>query len=62
MSDIEKIEIDRYRREIVEDVRHMVAKYCRIMAWDIPEADEGEARDLVLGAIKAALAQVEGKK
>jgi hypothetical protein len=62
MSDIEKIEIDRYHREIGEDVRHMVAKYCRIMAWDIPEVDEGEARDLVLGAIEAALAQVEGEK
>lgn len=62
MSDVEEIEIARYHREVVEDVRHMVAKYCRIMAWDIPEVDEGEARGLVLGAIEAALAQVEGEK
>ena len=62
MSDVEEIEIARYHREVVEDVRHMVAKYCRIMAWDIPEVDEGEARGLVLGTIEAALAQVEGEK
>ena len=62
MSDIEKIEIARYHREVVEDMRHMAAKYCRIMAWDVPELDEGEARGLVIGAMKEALAQVEGEK
>lgn len=62
MSEIENIEIARYHREVVADVRHIVAKYCRIMAWDVPEVDEGEARGLILGAIKEALAQVEGEK
>jgi hypothetical protein len=62
MSDVEKIEVARYQREIVEDVRHMVGKYCRIMEWDVPEVDEGEARALILAPIMAALTQVEGEK
>jgi hypothetical protein len=62
LSDIEKIEIARYHREVVADMNHMVAKYCRIMAWEVPELDEGEARGLIIGAMKEALAQVEGDK
>lgn len=58
---VEKIELARYHREIVEDLRHMVGKYCRIMEWDVPEVDEGAARTLILEAIKAALTQVEGE-
>jgi len=42
MSDIEDIELARYHREIVEDLRHMLKKYSRIMEWDVPDAvDEG---------------------
>jgi hypothetical protein len=62
MSDVAKIEMARYQREVVDDVRHMVAKYCRIMAWDVPDLDEGQARDLILTAIKEAFAQVEAEK
>jgi hypothetical protein len=62
VSDLEKIEMARYRREVVEDMRHMVAKYSRIMEWDVPEVDEGEARALVLTAIREALAQVEAEQ
>jgi hypothetical protein len=62
VSDVEKIEMARYRREVVEDMRHMVAKYRRIMEWDVPDVDEGEARTLVLAAIKDALTQVEGEQ
>jgi len=62
MSDVEKIEMARYHWEVVDDVRHMVGKYCRIMAWDVPDLDEGQARGLILTAIKEALAQVEGEK
>jgi len=62
MSDVEKIEMARYHHEVVDDVRHMVGKYGRIMAWDVPDLDEGQARGLILTAIKEALAQVEGEK
>lgn len=62
MPDIEKIEMARYHREVVDDVRHIVGKYCRIMAWDVPDLNEEQARGLILTAIKEALTQVEGEK
>ena len=62
MPDIEKIEMARYHREVVDDVRHIVGKYCRIMAWDVPDLIEEQARGLILTAIKEALTQVEGEK
>ena len=62
MSDIENIELARYHREIVEDLRHMVKKYIRIMEWDVPDAvDEGAARELVMKSLKDALAQVQAE-
>lgn len=59
MTEIEKIEIARYHREILDDVRHMVKKYCRIMEWDVPDVDEKVARELVLKSMRDALADVE---
>jgi hypothetical protein len=59
MSNLEQLEITRYQNELVDDVRHLVKKYCRIMAWEVPELDEAEARRLIFGALKGALAEVE---
>jgi hypothetical protein len=59
MTDIEKIEIARYHREILDDMRHMLKKYHRIMEWEVPEVDEQETRALVLRAMREALAEVE---
>ena len=62
MSDIENIEMERYHREIVEDLRHMVKKYIRIMEWDVPDAvDEGATRALIMKSLKSALAEVEAE-
>jgi hypothetical protein len=62
MSESEKIEIARYQREVVEDLRHMLKKYVRIMEWDVPDVDEKDARALVMQALKAALADVEAEQ
>jgi hypothetical protein len=59
MTDVEKIELARYHREITEDFRHMLKKYLRIMEWDVPEVDEKEARTLILKSMRDALAEVE---
>ena len=62
MSDIENIELARYHREIVEDLRHMLKKYNRIMEWDVPDVvDESATRKLILKSLKDALAQVEAE-
>lgn len=59
MATIEQIELTRYRREIVEDVRHLVDKYCRIMGWEIPELDEQAARQRLFEVLRSAIAEVE---
>jgi hypothetical protein len=62
MTEIENVEMARYHREIVEDLRHMLKKYGRIMEWDVPDAvDEGATRTLILESIKSALAEVEAE-
>ena len=61
MTDIEKVELARYHREVVHDLRHMLQKYCRIMEWDVPEVDEKEARALIFKALREALAEVEAE-
>ncbi|UHD17611.1 hypothetical protein [Thiocapsa bogorovii] len=62
MTDIETIEMTRYHREIVEDLRHMLKKYSRIMEWDVPDAvDEGATRKLILQSLRDALAEVEAE-
>jgi hypothetical protein len=61
MTDIEKIELGRYHREILEDLRHLVKKYGRIMEWDVAEVDEKEARALIFQAMRDALAKVEAE-
>jgi len=59
MASLEQVEINRYHNELVHDVRHLVQKYCRIMGWEVPELDEGEARRRIFQALKDALADVE---
>jgi len=59
MADLEHVEINRYHRELEDDVRHLVRKYSRIMGWDVPELDEAEARTLIFQALRQALEDVE---
>jgi hypothetical protein len=59
MAGIAKVEIDRYREELQDDVQHLVKKYCRIMGWEVPELDETEARRLIFAALREALDRVE---
>ena len=62
MTDIEKIEIARYRKEIDDDLRHIVKKYCRIMGWEMPDLDEQAARKLIFQAVKDSLAEIEANR
>lgn len=58
MATIEEIEMDRYAKELEEDVRHLVKKYSRIMGWDVPDLDEQAARRLIFDALQASIARV----
>jgi uncharacterized protein YacL len=59
MGESEQIEITRYQREIVEDLRHMLKKYVRIMEWDVPDVAEADSRRLVMQALASALAELQ---
>jgi hypothetical protein len=59
MAGLEQIELNRYHQELVQDVQHLVKKYCRIMSWEVPELDEQEARRLIFSAFREALDQAE---
>ncbi|MGB5834480.1 MAG: hypothetical protein WBG92_21175 [Thiohalocapsa sp.] len=58
MSDLEQLDIARYRDEIAHDMVHLVGKYCRILGWEIPEVNDRDARTVVLKAMQEALSQV----
>lgn len=61
-EDCGKIELARYHSEIVEDLRHLLNKYVRIMEWDVPDVeDEKKARGLVVQALKSGLAELEAQ-
>lgn len=59
MADIQKVEIERYRSELVEDTRKLVDKYLSISDWDIPEIDEAKTVSYILQAIRETLDTVE---
>ncbi|BAO44365.1 hypothetical protein [Thiolapillus brandeum] len=59
MTDVQKFEIARYRKEIDQDVRKLVDHYLSISDWDIPEVDEKKAIDYILIAIRESLDAIE---
>lgn len=58
-KDIEQIELDRHRVQIIADVKGLVEKYRSIFDWDIPEIDQKLADKLIVGAIRASLDEIE---
>lgn len=61
MAELEHIEMSRYRDELAHDLRHLVKKYCRIMAWEVPELDEKRANRMIVETMRTALNEVAGE-
>jgi hypothetical protein len=59
MTEMEEIELRKIRAALDRDVAGLVDKYLKAMEWDIPEADEGRARRLILEEIRRVLAGLE---
>lgn len=59
MSDMQQYEIEKLHKQIIHDVNHLVEKYQKIMAWDVPENDDATATQLILKEIKAAIDKIE---
>ncbi|WP_457671644.1 hypothetical protein [Thiolapillus sp.] len=59
MTDLQKMEIERYRGEMVENIRELVDKYLSISNWDIPEIDEQKTMAYILQVFREALDDLE---
>jgi len=55
MKQIEQLELDAYRNEIVSDMRGLVEKYRGIFCYDVPDIDQHVADKLILVAMHTAL-------
>ncbi len=59
MTDMQHIEINRYKDEIIDDVKQLIEKYRKAMDWDIPENDDRKSDRVIFEAIETALAQIK---
>ena len=58
MGNMEQIELDNHRKQLLKDMNHLVEKYRAIFDWDIPEVDQHGADQLIVTAVRAALDQI----
>jgi hypothetical protein len=59
MARMEEIELQKLRKALDRDVAALVDKYLKAMEWDIPEADERRAGQLILDEIRRVLDHME---
>ena len=59
MAQMEQLEMDAHRGQLVADVRALVERYRSIFEWDIPEIDQARSDRLILQAMREALDGIE---
>ena len=59
MANMEQLELDAHRAQLVGDVKALVERYRSIFEWDIPEIDQARSDRLIVQAIRDALDGVE---
>lgn len=59
MAKIEKLELEAHREQLTKDVKHLFEKYRSIFEWDVPDIDQMASDQLIIGAIRQALDEVE---
>lgn len=59
MADIEHLELNTYRSDIIDDVKNVVEKYRTIFEWDVPDIDENLANTLIITEIRVALDDIQ---
>jgi len=55
-------ELQKLKVDIIEDVESLVEKYMEIVAWDVPEYDEKDAKSQLLTIIKESIKNIEEKE
>lgn len=58
MENMEELELNAHRSEIVADMRSLVEKYRAIFDWDIPDIDQQAADKLIVAEMHSALNDV----
>lgn len=59
MAQMEQLEMDAHRGQLVADVQALVERYRSIFEWDIPEIDQARSDRLILQAMRDALDGIE---
>lgn len=59
MANIENIEMDAHREQLVSDVKKLVEKYRSIFGWDVPDNDQPFSDNLILTEIRMALDNID---
>jgi len=60
MSTMEEIEMQKHRKALDKDIQSLIDKYLRAIEWDVPDADEASAQQMILDEIRQALGRIEG--
>ena len=61
MASMEEIEMNKRRKALDKDVASLADKYLREFEWDIPEADEDRARQMILDEMRQAISRIENQ-
>lgn len=59
MENMEQLELEGHRDDIIADVKKLVEKYRAIFDWDVPDIDQGVADKLILQEIRKGLDDIE---
>ena len=59
MPQIEQLEMDAHRKQLIADVQALVEKYRAIFDWDVPDIDQRAADALILQEFSKALEQIK---
>ncbi len=59
MTDIEQVELNRYKEKIRKDVLNLVEKYRKIFDWDVPENNEAVSDEFILTVIRNVLDEID---
>ena len=58
MKNMEQLEMDAHRKDLIKDMHGLLEKYRAIFGWDIPEIDEQGADKLIVAAMRKALGDI----
>ena len=59
MAQMEQLELEAHRGQLVIDVRALVERYRSIFEWDVPDINQARSDSLILQAIRDALNDFE---